>query len=99
MEPSLNVFWGAVCIYMLAFGLILPSAQAVAMEPAGDMPGFASSVLGAMLMVAGALGAVVAGALLDDSHTAISGTMTIFGALAVALLVGARLYDRKKAKG
>ena len=98
MEPTLNVFWGAVCIYMLAFGLILPSAQAVGMEPAGDMPGFASSVLGSMLMVAGALGAIVAGALLDESHVAISGTMTIFGTLAVACFIGARLYDRRKAK-
>ncbi|MHA1129004.1 MAG: hypothetical protein ACTSRN_08670, partial [Alphaproteobacteria bacterium] len=92
-------FWGAVCIYMLAFGLILPSAQAVALEPAGDMPGFASSVLGAMLMLAGALGAMVAAALFDGSHTAISGTMTIFGTLAVACLVAARLYDRRKVKG
>ncbi|MGE4611324.1 MAG: multidrug effflux MFS transporter [Paracoccaceae bacterium] len=96
MEPSLGVFWGAVCIYMLAFGLILPSAQAVAMEPAGDMPGFASSVLGSMLMLAGALGAVLAGALLNDSHTAVSGTMAIFGTGAVAVFIAARIYDRRK---
>ncbi len=99
MEPTLTVFWGAVCMYMLAFGLILPSAQAVAMEPAGDMPGFASSVLGSMLMIAGALGTMVAGALLDESHVAISGTMTIFGVLAVGCFIAARVYDRRKVKG
>lgn len=95
-EPSLAVFWGAVCIYMLAFGLILPSTQALAMEPAGEMPGFAGSVLGAMLMVAGGIGASVAGALFDGSHSAISGTMMIFGALAIACFIAARVYDRAK---
>ncbi len=96
-DPSLTVFWGGVCIYMLAFGLILPSAQAVAMEPAAEMPGFAGSVLGAMLMVAGGAGAWLAGMLFDGSHSAISGTMVIFGGLAVACFIGARIYDRTKA--
>lgn len=94
LSPSLTLFWGTVCLYMLAFGLILPSAQAVAMEPAGEMPGFASSVLGSMLMIAGGIGASFAAMLYDGSHTAISGTMAVFGALGVACLIGARLYDR-----
>lgn len=94
MEPSLTVFWAAVCLYMGAFGLILPSAQAVAMEPAGEMPGFASSVLGSMLMLAGGTGAGFAAMLFDGSHTAISGTMAVFGGLAVACLLAVRLYDR-----
>lgn len=98
INPSLNVFWAAVCLYMLAFGMILPSASAVAMEPAGDMPGFASSVLGSMMMVGGAIGAVVAGMFLDESHLAISGTMTVFGTLSVACFIAARLYDRRKLK-
>ncbi|MEE9454783.1 MAG: multidrug effflux MFS transporter [Paracoccaceae bacterium] len=95
-SPGLTVFWGGVCIYMLAFGLILPSAQAVAMEPAAEMPGFASSVLGAMLMIAGGVGAWLAGALFDGTHSAISGTMALFGGLAVACFIGARIYDRTK---
>lgn len=99
INPSLNVFWGAVCLYMLAFGMILPSASAVAMEPAGDMPGFASSVLGSMLMVGGAIGAIVASTFLDESHLAISGTMTVFGTLSVGCFIAARLYDRIKLKG
>ncbi len=94
LTPTLTIFWAAVCLYMLAFGLILPSAQAVAMEPAGEMPGFASSVLGSMLMVAGGIGASFAAMLYDGSHSAISGTMATFGALAVACLIAARLYDR-----
>jgi len=94
--PSLTVFWGGVCIYMLAFGLILPIGQTLAMEPAGEMPGFASSVLGAMLMLAGAIGAIVASVLFDGSHTAVSGTMAIFGALAVCCFLVARIYDKKQ---
>ena len=94
--PSLTVFWGGVCIYMLAFGLILPIGQTLAMEPAGEMPGFASSVLGAMLMLAGAIGAIVASVLFDGSHTAVSGTMALFGALAVCCFLVARIYDKKQ---
>ncbi len=94
MEPSLTVFWIAVCLYMGAFGLILPSAQAWAMEPAGDFPGFASSVLGSMLMLVGGIGASFAAMLFDGSHSAISGTMAVFGGGAVACLLAARLYDR-----
>jgi len=94
--PSLTVFWGGVCIYMLAFGLILPIGQTLAMEPAGEMPGFASSVLGAMLMLAGAIGAIVASVLFDGSHTAVSGTMAIFGTLAVCCFLVARIYDKKQ---
>ena len=95
-SPTLPVFWGGVCIYMLAFGLILPIGQTLAMEPAAEMPGFASSVLGAMLMLVGAVGAIVASALFDGSHTAVSGTMAIFGGLAVCCFLVARIYDEKQ---
>ena len=97
MEPSLPVYWGGVCAYMLAFGLILPTGQALAMEPAGEFPGFASSVLGAVLMLVGALGATLAGVLFNGSHTAISGTMAIFGVLVVGCFLAGRAYDRANA--
>lgn len=96
MDPSLPVFWAGVCTYMLAFGLILPTGSALAMEPAGEMPGFASSVLGSMLMVVGALGAGLAALLFDGSHTAISGTMAVFGIAVVGCFIAARIYDRSE---
>ncbi|MXU66078.1 multidrug effflux MFS transporter [Oceanomicrobium pacificus] len=99
VTPGLAAFWLAVCLYMLAFGLVLPSAQAVAIEPAAEMPGFASSLLGALLMLFGAGGAGVAAALFDGTHRAISMTMVLFGAAAIACLVAGRLYDRRRVAG
>jgi len=49
-----------------------------------------------MLMLAGAIGAIVASVLFDGSHTAVSGTMAIFGALAVCCFLVARIYDKKQ---
>lgn len=98
LSPSLPVFWSAVCIYMFAYGLILPAGQAFAMGPAGEMSGFASSVLGAILMLSGALGAVFASAIFDGSHNAITLTMTIFGALAVGVYLIARITEKKEVK-
>ena len=91
-EPSLTVFWSGAILFYLAFGLVLPSSHAMAMEPAADMAGFASSVLGAALMVFGAAGAGLATLLHDGSHIALSATMTIGGGLALVshLVLGRR---------
>lgn len=94
-EPGLKPFWGAVCLYVLAFGMIFPTAMAAAMEPAGDMPGFAASVMGAFQMLMGAFGAWVATSLYDGDHSAISLTMAGFGAMAVLVFVTGRTLRRQ----
>ena len=85
--PPLWLFWAGVSVYVYALGMALPWGQAYAMETAGDMPGFAASVLGCLLMLCGAFGAAIAVGLHDGSHRAISGTMVICGVLTVLALL------------
>ncbi len=96
IDPTLTVFWASICVYTFAFGMVLPTSSALAMEPAGDMPGFASSMLGSVQMAVGAVGAGLSSVLYNGSHSAISGTMVIFGTLTVGCLLLARIYDRRK---
>lgn len=72
--------------------------MAAAMEPAGDMPGFAASLMGALQMVMASLGAFIASTLFDGTHVAISLTMALFAGMAVAVLVTGRLLDRRAGK-
>ncbi|WP_111428619.1 MFS transporter [Rhodobacteraceae bacterium DSL-40] len=83
--PPLALFWGGICLYLLCFGAIMPSGMAIAMRPAGGMPGFAASFLGMLLMIGAFLGGSVATALHGTDHRAISLTMVIFGGAAVAV--------------
>lgn len=95
-DPGLKAFWGSVCLYVLAFGMIFPTAMAAAMEPAGDMPGFAASVMGAFQMLTGAFGAWVATSLYDGDQSAINFTMAGFGALAVTVFIAGRFLQRQR---
>jgi len=90
-SPGLLMFWALSCLYFFAFGLSMPVTQAIAMEPAKDMAGFASSILGAGLMAFGGVGAALALALYDGTHTAISGTIVMCG---LAALVSCALLRR-----
>ncbi|SDI24652.1 MFS transporter [Aliiruegeria lutimaris] len=93
--PGLQLFWGAICLYVLAFGMIYPTAIAAAMEPAADMPGFAASLMGAIQMVAGALGVWVASTLFDGSTSAINLNMALFGIATALLYLLHRIFPQK----
>ncbi|SMF64786.1 MFS transporter, DHA1 family, bicyclomycin/chloramphenicol resistance protein [Tistlia consotensis] len=54
------LFWSLLCLYLLAFGILLPSATAMALEPGGGSAGLASSLIGAVQVVSGALGTALA---------------------------------------
>lgn len=94
-EPGLPAFWGCICLYVLALGMIFPTALAAAMEPAGQMPGFAASIVGALQMLFASIGSAVATALLNTTDGAINWTMAIFGGLAVLSLVVGRAMQRR----
>ncbi|WP_127115547.1 MFS transporter [Shimia sediminis] len=95
LSPSLQIFWGSICLYVLGFGIILPTSYASAMEPAGEMPGFAASVMGASTMVTGSLAAMVSSSLYDGTHMAANLTMGLFGAGAVLVVVIGRALQRR----
>lgn len=82
--PNLQIFWGATCLYVFAFGMILPTSNALAMEPAGDMPGFAASLIGSAQVTLGAIGSAIAAIMFADSHHTVPALMAGFGLLTVA---------------
>lgn len=92
--PSLQMFWGGVCLYVLGFGIILPTSYAAAMEPAGEMPGFAASLMGAISMSVASGATVIAARLFDGSHTAVSLCMGLFGLAAVLTVATGRYLGR-----
>ncbi|MEP3297967.1 MAG: multidrug effflux MFS transporter [Pseudoruegeria sp.] len=81
--PSLPLFWMGMCLYVFAFGLCLPTSMASALEPAGDTPGFAASLIGSIQMSVGAGGAFVASMLFDGTHRAIPAVMVIASGLLI----------------
>ncbi|KIC38999.1 hypothetical protein RA27_17685 [Ruegeria sp. ANG-R] len=93
-QPSLQLFWVTICIYVFVFGMTLPTTMAASLEPAGEMPAFAASVFGACIMGMAFLGAVTASRLYDGDHQAISLTMAPFGAAAVMVAVAGRVLGR-----
>ena len=84
VTPNLPVFWAAICLYVFAFGMILPTSNTVAMDPAGDMPGFAASLIGSVQGSLGAGGSAIAAIIFIGSHHTIPILMAGFGALTVA---------------
>lgn len=87
-EPALPLFWALVGLYVLAFGMLLPAATALALEPAAEMAGFGSSLIGALQVLAGACGAQIAAAgLWSSSYLGLCWVM----ALAAFLCLGVRL--------
>ncbi len=88
--PTLPLFWAVVCLYVFCFGMVYPTSVALALEPADEMPGFASSLMSTIQTAMGAGGAALATILFDGSHRAIPITMAIFGLLAVGTLLWKR---------
>lgn len=89
--PSLAVFWTGMSVYALSFGLVYPTSQAAALEPAGEMPGFAASIMGSVQMSFGFLGSVFVSALFDGSLMAICISLGLFSTLAALTLLTALL--------
>lgn len=87
------LLWTVVSTYVLGFGMMLPLANAIALEPAGESAGIASSLLGAVPTLTGAGGATLASAQLFDSpYRAVCTTM---GGAGLACLIAALLVRRR----
>lgn len=84
-EPSLVVYWMAVCLYVFAFGMVLPVSFALALEPAGRMPGFAAAVVGVAYLAAATLVVFMVTYFFDGTHRTISVAMAAMAAAAVTV--------------
>ena len=74
--------------YLLAFGVLFPTATAKALEPAGRMAGLGASLIGAMQMLCGAGAAALASALFDGSQFTLSWAMGAAGVLCLVWRAG-----------
>jgi len=91
-DLSLIPFWGLVCIYTAAFGMLMPTGTAMALEPAGAVAGLAASIIGTGPTLIGALSAslVVSGLLGDSYHS-----LCLISAGSAAIVVVLVLISRR----
>jgi len=88
---ALAPFWALVCVYTVAFGLLMPTATAMALEPAGETAGLASSIIGTVQILIGALiSHVVVSGLFGDSYASLCAVMAGSAAIAVTLILAAQ---------
>lgn len=69
VDLSLIPFWGLVCIYTAAFGMLMPTGTSMALEPAGEVAGLAASIIGTGPTLIGALSStLVVSGMLGNSY-------------------------------
>ena len=72
-------YWGSLCAYLLAVGVLMPNATVVALEPLPKVAGVASSIIGSIQNLTGAAGATIGAAIYDGSVRNASVTIAIAG--------------------
>jgi DHA1 family bicyclomycin/chloramphenicol resistance-like MFS transporter len=94
IDLPLVPFWGLVCLYTAAFGMLMPTGTAMALEPAGAVAGLASSIVGTGPTLIGALSSMlVVSGLFGDSYESLC-LITAASAAIIVLLVLASLKVR-----
>jgi DHA1 family bicyclomycin/chloramphenicol resistance-like MFS transporter len=96
-QPPMAVLWLLLCLYIFSFGLLVPMATAMALEPAGANAGLASSIIGTVQILAGALSShLAASGLLGESYVSLCLIMAASAILAFVLaLVSFRIAGRR----
>jgi DHA1 family bicyclomycin/chloramphenicol resistance-like MFS transporter len=93
-HPPLAGLWVLICLYILCFGLLVPTATAMALEPAGANAGLAASIIGTVQSLAGGLSSkLVATGLFGDSYRSLCLIMAVS---TVAALVFAVISYRRR---
>ncbi len=60
-------YWGSLCIYLMAVGILAPNATVVALDPLPKVAGVASSIIGSIQNLTAAGGALLGAAIYDGS--------------------------------
>jgi len=88
------IYWSFVFLYVLGYGIMGPVANAIALEPAGDAAGTASSLLSAIPTTGGVLGAALASStIFPTAYEALSYALAGGGILACTIIL---LFGSKK---
>lgn len=97
ISVPLTVYWFFVFTYMGCFGLIMPISNAMALEPAADAAGTASSLLSALPTIGAAAGSALAtSAFFASSYQALSLIMATGGISTFLLVMTWHAMLRKK---
>ena len=59
--------WGCVCLFMFNVGILMPNAMVLALDPLPKIAGVASSIIGTLQNITGAIGAITAAAIYNGS--------------------------------
>lgn len=91
MDLALIPLWVLICTYTFAFGLLMPTATAVALEPAGGVAGLASSFTGTVQILMGAASSkLVVSGLFGDSYVSLCTIIAVSCVSIVALALLSR---------
>lgn len=60
-------FWGSLCVFFVAVGLLAPNATVIALDPLPQVAGVASSIIGSLQNLLSAGGALLGAAIYDGS--------------------------------
>lgn len=80
-QPSVAWYWGSLCLYLLAVGILMPNATVVALDPLPKVAGVASSIIGSIQNLTGAGGAMLGAWIYDGSMRNASITIGLAGCL------------------
>ena len=83
--------WGNACLYMFGVGFLMPTANALSLEPVPHIAGMASSIIGTMQGLSAAISAIVSSILYDGS---ISNMTLIMGGAGIGVLVTYLLHKQ-----
>ncbi len=86
-QVPLYVLWTLVFLYCLSFSIMMPVANAIALEPAAKAAGTASSLLSALPTMGAALGAALASSTLFENGYEALTLMLAFGGISTCIIV------------
>jgi DHA1 family bicyclomycin/chloramphenicol resistance-like MFS transporter len=88
-------YWGSLCVYLLAVGILMPNSTVVALEPLPKVAGVASSIIGSIQNLTGAAGAIIGAAIYDGSVRNASVTIAAAGTATVVIWLLRRVISPK----
>ena len=80
-------FWGSLCLYFVAVGILAPNATVIALDPLPKVAGVASSIIGSIQNTLSAVGAILGAAIYDGSIRNASITVAITGIATFVIFV------------
>jgi len=96
-QPSFGLIWLALVPFLTGLGLILANGTAIALQPLGQMAGFAAAMLGTGQIACGALGSYLAAQFYAGTAHAMVGILTVASViLLVTYWAGRNLKDQQQ---